>query len=40
MVLGYNCYFAYVVSRVRGPVDNLFCCDTDDIFERYAKLKT
>lgn len=33
MVLGYNCYFAYVVSRVRGPVDNLFCCDTDDIYK-------
>ena len=33
MVLGYNCYFAYVVSRVRGPVDNLFCCDADYIYK-------
>lgn len=33
MVLGYNCYFVYVVSRVRGPVDNLFCCDADYIYK-------
>ena len=33
MVLGYNCYFIHVVSRVRGPVDNLFCCDADYIYK-------
>lgn len=33
MVLGYNCYFTYVASRVRGPVDNLFCFDADYIYK-------
>ena len=33
MVLGYNCYFTYVASRVRGPVDNLFCFDAGYIYK-------
>ena len=33
MVWGYNCYFTYVASRVRGPVDNLFCFDAGYIYK-------
>src|SRR5574344_187265 len=33
MVLGYNCYFLCVANRVRGPVDNIFCCDADYIYK-------
>ena len=33
MVLGYNCYFICVTSRIRGPVDNILCCDADYIYK-------
>ena len=33
MVLGHNCYFIGVSSRVRGPVDNIFCCDANYIYK-------
>ena len=32
MVLRYNCYFLCVTNRVRGPVDNILCCDADYIY--------
>ena len=33
MVLGYNCYFLCVTNRVRGPVDNIHCCNVDYIYK-------
>ena len=42
MALGYNCFFNCVASRIRGPVDNLFCKDAWYIYklcdESYLKI--